>query len=500
MTNRVKSLLIVCALPIALVSCSGWDAGPISRPSAMATPVAPVVSQPNVIVIIADDLGYADVSTYFPGRIPTPNIDRLGRDGAVFTQGYVTAPICSPSRAGLMTGRHQQRYGFEYNNGPASRDVAQRLGMDTGEITLANQLKTAGYRTGIVGKWHLGSSDEHYPTNRGFDEFWGFLTGQTNFVRPDAPEAVNFVPPAADTPAGGDLVRPSASVGPNNAVITGPNRQRVDLGNGFLTEQTTEQALSFIERNKGGPFFLYVAHHAPHTPLQVTRKYYDRFPHIKDEMQRIYAGMVSALDDGVGAILDDLDRKGLAKNTIVVFLSDNGCAAYVPGLCSPKPVSGGKLTYLEGGIRVPFLMKWPARIPAGTVHTSPVSSLDVFPTVSAAANLKLPTDRPYDGIDLLPQITAGKNFVRPDMFWRTLPMRVIRDGDWKYYRDLDGNEFLYDLKTDPREITNKISDEPVRAAAMKARFDTWESGMVPPKWPGRSTNYEFDGRKFKFTP
>jgi len=495
----LRNSLAICLAPLVFLGCT-TPALP-TKPVESA-PVAGVkkTDQPNVIVIIADDLGYADVSTYFPGRIPTPNIDRLGREGVVFTQGYTTAPICSPSRAGLMTGRHQQRFGFEYNNGPAARDVSQRLGMDPGEITLANQLKTVGYRTGVVGKWHLGSSDEHYPTNRGFDEFWGFLTGQTNFIRPDAPDAVNFVPPDSETPAGGDLVRPSATVGPNNAVITGPNRQRVDLGNGFLTEQTTEQALAFIERNQSRPFFLYVAHHAPHTPLQVTRKYYDRFPQIKDEMQRIYAGMVSALDDGVGAILNDLDKKGLSKNTIVVFLSDNGCAAYVPGLCSPEPLSGGKLTYLEGGVRVPFLMKWPAKIPAGTVHKAPISALDVFPTVSVAAGVKVPSDRPYDGFDLIPQIAAAQSDRGSPLFWRTQPMHVVRDGDWKYYKDLDGVEFLYNLKADPKETDNRAAIEPVRLAAMRLQFEKWEAGMIPPKWPGRSTAYEFADRSFRFTP
>lgn len=456
------------------------------------------VRAPNIVVIIADDLGYGDVSTYLPGRIATPNIDRIGREGAVFTQGYVTAPICSPSRAGLMTGRYQHRYGFEYNNGPANRDVSDNLGLDPGEITLGQFLQRAGYRTAAIGKWHLGSNDEYHPTNRGFDEYWGFLTGQTNYIRPDAPDAVNFEPPPKE-PGAGIIHQPVAVVNELNAVTTGSQRKRVDLGDGFLTEQTTAQALDFIEKNKAKPFFLYIAHHAPHTPLQVSKKYYDRFPNIADRGQRIYAGMVSALDEGVGAVLDKLDQAGLGRDTLVVFLSDNGCAAYLPGLCSAEALSGGKLTYLEGGIRVPYLVRWPRRISAGTIHGAPVSSLDIFPTVAAAVGAPLPADRAYDGIDLITQLQA-KPVSRDPLFWRTRPMQAVREGDWKFYKDLDGVEFLYNVERDPLERDNLAAAEPARVASMKALLERWQGDKIDPKWPGRSTEFEFGGRKFKFKP
>lgn len=463
------------------------------------TPVAPAGSaKPNIVVIIADDLGYADVSAYHAGRIPTPNIDRLGREGVTFTQGYVTAPICSPSRAGLMTGRHQQRFGFEYNNGPAARDIGERLGLDPRERTLADLLRAAGYRTGAIGKWHLGSSDEHYPTNRGFDEFWGFLTGQTNFIRPDAPEAVNGAEVREDASGGGELERPSAVVRPANAIVTGPDRTPVDLADGYLTEQITDRALEFIDRNRDRPFFLYVAHAAPHTPLQTTRKYYDRFPGISSKPARVYAAMVSALDDQVGALLDGLASRGLDRNTIVIFLSDNGCAAYIDGLCSAAPVAGGKLTYLEGGIRVPYLLRWPARIAPGLVHARPVSTLDVVPTALAAAGTALPADRSYDGRDLLPQIASGS--ARPALFWRTKPIAAVRDGDWKFVRDLDGGEALYNLSSDPREEVNLIAREPRRAAALRADWKRWNDQMAEPGWTGRFTEFDFGGRHFKFTP
>ncbi|MFO1200546.1 MAG: sulfatase-like hydrolase/transferase [Burkholderiaceae bacterium] len=461
--------------------------------------VDPAAARPNVVVFVADDLGYADVSTYREGRIPTPNIDRIGREGAVFTQGYASAPICSPSRAGLMTGRHQQRFGFEYNTGPPARDPGERRGLDPRELTLADALRAAGYRTGAFGKWHLGYSSEFYPLNRGFDEFWGFLGGQTNHIRPDAPEAVNGAEPASAFVAG-NLARPATTVGPGNAVIAGPQRTRVPLGDGLLTEQITEQALAFIERNRARPFFLYVAHHAPHTPLQVTRKYFDRFPAIRNRTQRVYAGMVSALDDGVGAVLDRLQSLGLARDTIVVFVSDNGCAAYVPDLCSAEPLSGGKLTYLEGGVRIPFLVRWPARIRPGTTHASPVSTLDVFPTVAAAAGVGLPRDRAYDGVDLLAQLAAGPRGGRAPLFWRTDPIRAMRDGDYKYVQDLNGAQFLYRLPDDPRETRNLAAGEAGRVAEMRARYGQWEADKVAPRWPARSITYEFDGRTFTFLP
>lgn len=489
---------LACAGVALLAGCAvdGRSAGGTGAPKLALTRKA----QPNIIVILADDLGYADVSTYPGGRIPTPNIDRLGREGVIFTQGYVTAPICSPSRAGLMTGRYQQRFGFEYNNGPDTRDVAEHLGLDPKEITLAQALRDGGYHTGAIGKWHLGASEEHYPTRRGFDEWWGFLTGQTNYIDPTAADAVNAAPPPKPGGRPDNIAQPYAKVEPINAIITGPQRQAVDLGQGFLTEQITDQAIGFIDRNATRPFFLHLAYNAPHTPLQVTRKYYDRFPHIENHRDRVYAAMVSALDDGVGAVLDDLEARGLADNTVVIFMSDNGCAAYVPGLCAAGSLAGGKLTHFEGGIRVPFIMRWPQRIRPHTVHDKPISSLDVFPTLVAAAGLKLPP-RPYDGFDLMPQLAAqGATWTRPPLYWRSTPVRTVRDGDWKYHRDFDGQDHLFNLKSDPRETTDLATQQPQRVAALKAKLEAWETDKVPPAWPGRYIEFDFAGRHFKFNP
>lgn len=503
--GAIRTALLAVLLLMALSACQSPDgANPkVTAPAINETAIPGFsvqsgAARPNIIVIVADDLGYADVSAYRANRIPTPHIDSIGRAGVLFTQGYSSAPICSPSRAGLLTGRHQQRYGFEYNPGPAARVLAERRGLDTGERTMADALRAAGYRTAAIGKWHLGSSPEFYPTNRGFDEYWGFLTGQTNHIRPDAPDAVNAFPPV-DRPIGGDLSRAWRDLTPANRVIQGPDREPVDLADGLLTEQLTEQAVAFIERNRSRPFFLYLAHHAPHTPLQVSRKYFDRFAHISNRSQRVYAGMVSALDDGVGAVLDALARHQLTQNTLVVFTADNGCAMYVPDICTGDPLSGGKLSYLEGGIRVPYLARWPARIPAGTVHSAPVSSLDLFPTFAAAAGVQLLSDRTYDGIDLFSQLST-ENQSRPALFWRSMPMGAVREGSWKYVRDLDGTESLYDLLTDPRELHNRATDQAAVLSRLRQAHRQWEADKTAPRWAPNTVRFSFEGRQFSFTP
>jgi arylsulfatase A-like enzyme len=434
----------------------------------------------NVVVILADDLGYADVSTYFPGRIPTPNIDRIGREGAVFGNGYVTASVCSPSRAGLLTGRHQQRFGFEFNAGGEQRAYADHLGLDVNELTLGDLMRTAGLHTGLVGKWHQGSQDEFYPTSRGFDEFFGFLTGQTAYVDPDVPGIVNV-----ETPGGGVII-PRSAYGAQSQIVRGPDREPVDDSKLYLTEELTREALAFIERNQASPFFLYLAYNAPHEPFQVPQKYYDRFPNITATIPRVYAGMISALDDGVGAVLDDLDRLGLARDTLVLFLSDNGCATYT-GACSCDSLRGGKITYYEGGVHVPFLARWPAAIPSGTVFDEPVSSLDIVPTALAAVGGRLPADRTYDGVDLLPYLRGESTTPHHDLFWRCGAETAMREGTSKFWVSRDGAfSLLFDLSADPDEATNLAATDPATLAALQATYAEWEQRMGMPAWTPRA--------------
>lgn len=470
------------------VACSGDRNGGEEETSAAAAP-------PNIVVILADDLGYADVSTY-GDRLRTPNIDRIGREGAVFTQGYVTTPVCSPSRAALLTGRYQQRYGFEYN----ARQAAEvpDVGLIAGELTIADHLKAAGYATGIVGKWHLGFKDEHYPTNRGFDEFYGHLAGATRFIDRRTEGAVSMSaddefrrrPP--EDPRADLVVRGTEPPAPptrraGNLILRGLEKTVVDEP-AYITDVFGDESVDFIRRHADGPFFLYSAFNAPHSPFQVTEEYYDRFPDVEHELQRIYFGMIAALDDAVGRILDALDEEGIADNTLVVFLSDNGCAGYFPGLCSCEPLSGGKLTYYEGGVRVPYLLRWPAAVAAGTTVDAPVSVLDVLPTALAAAGAEAPADLELDGHDLMPLLDGSGEATGHDQFvWRNYPTVAVRSGDIKLikpHQDEPGG-FLYDLSSDVREQTDLAAERPEEVANLEAVIEDWRSITVEPAWTRR---------------
>lgn len=486
-----------------------------------ATTVA-AATRPNVIVILADDLGYADVSAYNIHRFDTPNIDRIGLEGVRFTDGYASAPVCGPSRAGLMTGRDQDRFGFEYNNGPAQRDLAQGLGLAVGEVTIAQLLKSAGYHTGMIGKWHLGSQQQFYPMNRGFDEFVGFLPGETSYIDPKQPGVhVSFGPLGDDAILNksssaiqdDDLGRRIARIdktfyrGQSSQIVEGANHQVVHNESEYLTDYWGDRAVDYIQRNakSGQPYFLYLAFNAVHSPHMVTAKYYDRFPQIQDHQMRVYAAMVAALDDNVGRVLTTLNATGQADNTIIYFASDNGCAAYFPGLCSCTPLRGGKLSYYEGGIRVPFMMRWPGHIQPGLVYRQAVSLLDILPTSVAVANGKLPTDRVYDGVNLVPYLT-GKNTGPPHnlLAWRALPLFSIRQGDWKLWESVDDKagkygeyKLLFNLKDDLNETTNLADKYPQKVKQLEGLAHQWAKAMVSPKWPSKKpTTYNVCGTPF----
>ena len=477
------------------ISLLALGASGCSQESSTSAPISQNASaRPNVIVILADDLGYADISAYGIKRISTPNIDRIGDEGVKFTDAYAAAPVCAPSRAALQTGRYPGRYGFEYNNGPPARDVAENLGLDRGEITIAQGLKALGYRTALVGKWHLGSNDDFYPTNRGYDEFVGFLTGATAYIDINLPHVRYADPPGVSLSA----KRPR---GEHSQIVEGPDRKIVHNENEYLTEFFARRAVEYIERSAKdeAPYFLYLAFNAPHDPLVVTQKYYDRFPHIESEENRIYAAMISALDDAVGAVLDAVDRTGEADNTLIYFMSDNGCAAYIGDICACEPLRGGKLSHYEGGVRVPFMLRWPAKIPAGQVNRAVVSLMDVFPTSLIAAGGKLPEDRVYDGIDLMPIVT-GEQPASTDrqLMWRRLPLVSIRSGDWKLWKSLDGAyTLLFNLREDPNETTNLAEREPARVRELEAAIEQWAKDLKDPSWPSRPPRtYEVCGTPF----
>jgi arylsulfatase A-like enzyme len=472
-------------------------AGACAAASAVSETDAPgqAAARPNVIVIMADDLGYSDVSAYGVRRVPTPNIDRIGTDGVIFTDGYVTAPVCGPSRAGLMTGRYQTRFGFEFNNGPARRDVEANLGLPPGEITLASALKPLGYATGLVGKWHLGANTDYYPTNRGFDEFVGLLSGATSYISPDTP-GVRVVTQANN--GEGAALRRNAFT----QIVEGPDRRVVDNQSEYLTDYFARRAVDFISRRapQEEPYFLYLTPTAPHDPLMTTQEYYDRFPEIGNEQNRVYAAMVSALDDLVGDVLTAVEASGEADNTIIVFLSDNGCAAYYPGMCACEPLRGGKLTQYEGGVRVPFMMRWPARLEGGQIYREMISSLDLFPTVVAAAGGTLARDRIYDGVDLAPFLTGEVRGAPHEMLaWRRSPLASIRIGDWKMWKDLEGEyTLLFNLREDANETTNLAQSRPDKLRELDEAWKQWARDLQDPSWPSRPhTTYNVCGTPFE---
>ncbi len=490
MRTPLSGLILLVAF--GLSACANEGSDPSAAESAQAPEPA---RQPNIIVILADDLGYADISTY-GDRVATPNIDRIGKKGAIFEQGYVTTPVCSPSRAALVTGRYQQRYGFEHNarESPEVPDV----GLIAGELTIADHLKRAGYATGIVGKWHLGFKDEHYPTHRGFDEFYGHLSGATQFVNVLSQgvhsmafdDELRARPP--EDPRTDLLVRGSEPLSPpnrsgGNQIVEGPERTVREVAE-YITDVFGERSVDFISRHKDEPFFLYSAFNAPHSPFQVTQEYYDRFPDEKNELLRIYFGMIAALDDAVGRILDTLEENGLADNTLVVFLGDNGCAGYVPGLCSCEPLSGGKATFYEGGVRVPFLMRWPQAIEAGSRVTTPVSSLDILPTAIAAAGQTAPEGLALDGHNLLPLFEEGGGGSHHDrLVFRMSPAIAVRQGDMKLIKPNQDEPlgFLYDLSVDVREQNNLADERPEVIQSLEEEIEDWRSITAEPLWGPR---------------
>jgi len=322
---------------------------------------------PNIVVIVVDDLGYGDLGAYGGTDIPTPNIDALAAGGIRFTDAYVTGPYCSPTRAGLLTGRYPQRFGHEFNIGvtPAHRDV----GLPLDQTTMADRLKAAGYRTALIGKWHLGAAPPFFPTRRGFDEFFGFLTGAHSYVGPTAQ-----INPIYD---GSEIVRAIP----------------------YLTDTLASRAVEFIHRNRSQPFFLYLAFNAPHVPLQATEKYRARVSQIADPERRTYAAMLSALDDGIGRTLEALRAEQLEGETLIFFFSDNGGPLGDDwNGASNRPLRGDKSTTWEGGIRVPFVIRWKGRLPAGRTEARPIIQLDVLPTVLAAAGVAGPPDGHLDGV------------------------------------------------------------------------------------------------------
>ncbi len=442
--------------------------------------------RPNIVLLLADDLGYGSVSWY-GGDIPTPHIDSIAANGVGFTSGYMTAPVCNPSRPALMTGRYQQRWGKELNSQTAPPVGAPRKSLPRSETTLATALKRAGYATGAVGKWQLGMDDGYHPLDRGFDSFLGMPSG-ARFVDPLRPDA-RIAPGHEDS---GE----SDSTGRYRGLISG-RAQRIPMDE-YLTDRLGREGVSFVERHRHRRFFLYLAFHAPHGPIQTIDKYYQRFPQIDNETARIYAAMISALDDWVGAVLAALREHGLEETTLVIFTSDNGAAkgSDIDGKRN-YPLTGHKRNLYEGGIRVPYAMQWKGRIRGGMKFEPPVSSLDIFPTALEAVGASWDGAAPLDGTSLLPFLD-GKRTGTPHehLVWRSGPNRAVRSGPWKLLLSGDGLTRLYDVDKDPSETADLSAERGPVVEKLRQALDEWASDKAPPREGARSVKTRYHGDLF----
>jgi len=460
------------------------------------TNVEAAARRPNIVLLFADDLGYGELGCQGNSQIPTPHIDSIAKNGIRFTAGYVTAPYCSASRAGLMSGRYQTRFGYEFN--PIGADNENpNAGLPASQVTLARHLKNVGYTTALIGKWHLGGHAKFHPLRRGFDEFFGFTHEGHYFVQPPY-KGVTTMLRRKTLPDGGQgrWIRKDGKLvysthmrsnepayDANNPLVRGSQPVNETA---YLTDAFTREAVDFIDRNQTKPFFLYLAYNAVHSPLQGAEAYMKRFEHIEDVHRRIFAAMLANLDDSVGAVLEKLRKSGLEENTLVFFISDNGGPTREL-TSSNLPLRGGKGDVYEGGIRIPFLMQWKGRLPAGKVYEKPVISLDVYATAAALAKAPIPKQRAIDGVDLLPHL-LGKKEERPheEMFWRLSKRTAIRVGDWKLLRnprDGTGAEWqLYDLSKDTVEQTDLSQRQPEMKKQLLARWEQWNSEMIEPAW------------------
>jgi arylsulfatase A-like enzyme len=456
----MKSIFILLC---ALCALCGSGAGAAER-------------KPNILIFLADDLGYADIGANGCKDIPTPHIDSLAKNGVRFTDGYATHCVCSPSRAGLMSGRYQHRFGFEHNSGP-ERYAADNFGLPREVPTLAEKLKAAGYATGMVGKWHIGFKEGLRPHERGFDFHYGFLSGARSYY-PDNPR--EFDP----------IIR---------------NGEPVADEKEYLTDAFAREAVGFLDRNQGKPFLLYVAFNAVHAPMEGPERYAGRFPDLTGT-RRTYAGMLAAMDDAVGRVLGKVRALGQEENTLVFFYSDNGGPTEQTSSRN-DPLRGYKGQMFEGGIRVPFLAQWKGTLPAGVVYPEMVMAFDIHATALAAAGFGVPPSGGQatepaeagtpnlDGVSLLPFLTR-KATGRPheQLFWRSGDKHAARVGDWKLVQERGGEDQLFNLKRDIGETTDLAVEEPARLKELQVAYAAWDEKMMPAQWRRQDARTQGEAR------
>lgn len=477
---------------------------------------------PNILLIVMDDMGKSEISCYGSTTVKTPHMDQLAAEGVRFTDCYVTAPVSAPSRAGLLTGRHNDRYGFEtqpmevYPNNLPSYWIGKYM-MNTGEfvldekprfppewqmqkqgllpteINLAEFLRMRKYSTACIGKWHLGYSRDHIPNNRGFDYQYGFYGAFSLYSeKRNDPDMVNYIQDSFSARHQWKNGRKETSAIRRNDKIIREKR--------YLTDAIREEAVTYMATHRQEPFFLYVAFNAVHVPFQAPLEYYEMYHDVADENKRVYYAMISALDDAIGEMMEKLKSLGLEDNTVVYLVSDNGGAAYT-GATDNRPYKGGKLTMFEGGVNVPFIMKWKGKLPAGMVYENPVSSMDIFMTSSRLAECALPDDRVYDGVDLLPYLAGGREgSPHENFYWKADHIRAMRKGDWKYLQSTrDGWIELYNLREDRYERIDLHSIKPDVLIELEEKFEKWKKELQPALWP-RIMDYKImiDGKEYLF--
>ena len=474
---------------------------------------------PRVIVIVADDLGTTDISLYGGSWVRTPNIDSIGADGVIFTDASCTTAVCAPSRASLLTGRYQQRFGFELqphdryarnrleyaafryfiDTGPMvpvapapipARAALAEQGMPESEIMVQELLSARGYSTAAFGKWHLGYDESFSPLKRGFDEHFGFYEAFSLYSPLDDRGIVHTPIDDFSDRHMWSQERDGASAIVHNDVVVEESE--------YLTFRFADLAADYIETHADEPFFLYLPFSAPHTPLQVPRQYYDRLTGIGDPVRRTYYAMITALDDAVGTVLDAVDDAGIEESTLIIFTSDNGGTTYL-GVTDNGPFAGGKFSTFQGGLSVPLMMRYPAEIPAASVYDRPVSLMDIYSTVEAVTRpsegegrMDGPGGRHIDGVDLLPYVRGDIHGTPHEtLFWRSDYNSAMRMGDWKLIVQAEGSPgrgnselvLLFNLAEDPYERESVAPQNSELAARMRHELEAWEAELTTPLWP-----------------
>ena len=497
-----KRDIALTLIPIALKLSN-----PISENQEINWPIVEssvITTKPNIILILADDLGFNDVSFYnggaADGSLMTPNIDNLAKEGVAFLNGYAASPVCSPSRAAIMTGRYSSRYGFEFTPYPAQAAKIMNLlreddeletiyledvqldevgltigGLPDKEVTVAEMLQKNGYYTAHIGKWHLGGfTDGMKPNDQGFDD--SLMLNSSLYLPKNHPDIVNAKVDSSIE----DMVWASSQFAASF------NGSEPFKPGGYITDYYTDEAIKVINNNKDRPFFLYLGHFAPHNPLQSLRKDYEKHNHMENHTLQVYSGMIEALDRSIGKIVTTLEENGLTENTLIIFTSDNGGAGYIGLDNINKPYRGWKLTHFEGGMHIPFFAKWPAKIKKDMRYDKRIHHTDIFSTILGAANIEPPKEIKIDGVNLIPFLTNEKSGEpHQTLYWKNASYQAVIHNDWKLLRSKFPNEqeYLYNLKKDPYEQNNLAMSELKLKSLLHEKLDTHIESMPEPNWP-----------------